>query len=88
MKFSAPDKDNDNDSGSNCALSFNSGWWFNSCFVNFILINEFNLESDFKWRLQQNRLNLWDSLLRLENVQSLILSNNENQMRIKLFEII
>ena len=30
MKFSTSDNDNDN-SGSNCAASFNSGWWYNNC---------------------------------------------------------
>ena len=31
MKFSTPDNDNDK-SGSNCAASYKSGWWYNSCF--------------------------------------------------------
>ena len=31
MKFSTPDNDNDKNSG-NCAASYNSGWWYNSCY--------------------------------------------------------
>uniref|UniRef100_A0A8W8JR35 Fibrinogen C-terminal domain-containing protein n=1 Tax=Magallana gigas TaxID=29159 RepID=A0A8W8JR35_MAGGI len=30
MKFSTPDEDNDNYSGS-CATEYKSGWWFNNC---------------------------------------------------------
>ena len=31
MKFSTPDNDNDKE-GSNCAVSYRSGWWYHSCF--------------------------------------------------------
>ncbi|ALC38316.1 maker414 [Drosophila busckii] len=31
MKFSTPDRDNDN-LGANCAAHFASGWWFNKCY--------------------------------------------------------
>ena len=31
MKFSAPDKDNDQ-SGGNCAASHYDGWWYNNCY--------------------------------------------------------
>ena len=31
MKFSTPDNDNDK-AGSNCAASYKSGWWHNSCY--------------------------------------------------------
>ena len=32
MKFTTPDNDNDKRSGSNCAASFKSGWWYNNCY--------------------------------------------------------
>ena len=32
MKFSTPDNDNDGWSEGNCATSYNSGWWYNSCY--------------------------------------------------------
>ena len=31
IKFSTPDNDNDKTNG-NCADSFKSGWWYNSCY--------------------------------------------------------
>ena len=33
MRFSTYDVDNDMDPHGNCALTFTSGWWFNSCFL-------------------------------------------------------
>ena len=33
MKFSTYDRDNDREKNKNCGFSFNSGWWFNSCFL-------------------------------------------------------
>ena len=32
MKFTTPDNDNDKDSGGNCAVSYKSGWWYNTCY--------------------------------------------------------
>ena len=31
MKFTTPDNDNDKNGG-NCAIIFNSGWWYNDCY--------------------------------------------------------
>ena len=32
MKFSTPDNDNDKNSD-NCAATYKSGWWYNSCYL-------------------------------------------------------
>ena len=32
MKFSTPDNDNDKSGGSNCAVTYQSGWWYSSCY--------------------------------------------------------
>ena len=31
MKFSTPDNDNDKRGGSNCAVTYKSGYWYNNC---------------------------------------------------------
>ena len=32
MKFSAYNRDNDNNSSENCAKKWAGGWWFNNCY--------------------------------------------------------
>ena len=31
MRFTTKDKDNDLKNSGNCALDYNSGWWYNTC---------------------------------------------------------
>ncbi|KAJ8315467.1 hypothetical protein KUTeg_007617, partial [Tegillarca granosa] len=45
MQFSTYDNDNDMDISGNCARTFNSGWWFNSCFL--VNLNGVWYSSDF-----------------------------------------
>ncbi|XP_064553815.1 ficolin-1 [Drosophila montana] len=54
MKFSTPDRDNDNSKG-NCASSFKSGWWYYECYMcnlNGQHVNKFveNQNRGIEWR--------------------------------------
>ncbi|KAH8392389.1 hypothetical protein KR215_007125 [Drosophila sulfurigaster] len=33
MKFSTFDHDNDKDDDGNCAIMYESGWWYNNCYT-------------------------------------------------------
>jgi len=50
MQFSTKDKDNDKDSGRNCAVQFHGAWWYNACFYS-NLNGEYGVreEKGMKW---------------------------------------
>ena len=57
MSFTTKDRDNDKNSGGNCALGYKGGWWYNSCHysnLNGLYLNGKNDPKGMDWRLWKN----------------------------------
>lgn len=65
MKFSTPDRENDNDISRNCGQTFKSGWWFNECYESNLngvhTIQEMGIEWSF-FTSDSNNKPIWKSL--------------------------
>ena len=74
MKFTTRDNKNDN-WGSNCALSYNGGWWFNACFTSHLngpyhhnpVINPNNGTMWFSWKGRRYSLKFTEMKTRRNN---------------------